>query len=396
MSTLAFSMLMAVMLSGTDTQAGETYSNPVLAETVVGPVQGMMGIGDPTVLFHEGKYYLYPTGDNHGYDVYISKDLVHWEKGPRVFRSSESGVWAPDVHFNPADRKFYLYYTVDRHVGVAVADRPDGTFIDQGILVENAIDANMFMDDDGRYYLYYVRYPEFKIRVQPMENALRKTGEPLELIRPDKPWEKKGEPITEAPWMVKHNGTYYLLYSGGGADTRHYGIGYATSKSPLGPFIKYAGNPVMKEGNGIFGPGHCSVIKTPDGKFWMIYHQKKDGLKNWIRIICIDRIWFDEKGVLHGKATRGTPRSAPVVPSGKATRGQLPIMNLAQDNERNHGACQCKCHIRLRVPHIALCPEERLRGRARGCCYPPFDELVEGAYCKAYTYHKKREQFPGS
>ncbi|MCL5024147.1 MAG: glycoside hydrolase family 43 protein [Nitrospirae bacterium] len=292
------------------TRAGETYRNPVLVETVVGPVQGLMGIGDPSVLFYRGRYYLYPTGDNHGYDVYLSADLVHWRKGPRVFHSAGSGAWAPDVHFNPADRKFYLYYTVDGRVGVAVADRPDGTFIDQGVLVVNAIDADMFLDDDGRYYLYYARYPDFAICVQPMEDAVRKKGEAFKLIGPDQPWEKKGEAITEAPWMMRHNGRYYLLYSGGGANTRHYAIGYATSKSPLGPFVKYAGNPVMKEGNGVFGPGHCSVIGTPDGEFWMIYHQKEDASVNWKRIICIDRIWFDDKGALHGKATRGTLRPA--------------------------------------------------------------------------------------
>ncbi len=301
------------MPAGCDFPSTDTYRNPVLVETVVGPLQGVMGIGDPTVLLYEGKYYLYPTGDNHGYDVYLSSDLVHWKKGPRVFRSSESGAWAPDVHLNPADRKFYLYYTVNRHIGVAVADRPDGTFIDQGVLIANAIDADMFLDDDGRYYLYYVRYPDFRIFVQPLESALKKTGKPLELIRPDEPWEKKGEPITEAPWVMKHNGIYYLLYSGGGADTRYYAIGYATSKSPLGPFVKYAGNPVMKEGNGVFGPGHCSVVETPNGEFWMVYHQKEDTRVNWKRIICIDRIWFDDNGILHGQATRGTPLPAPVV-----------------------------------------------------------------------------------
>lgn len=319
---LALSLLVACIFFATNTQPEHTYRNPVLVETFESPVMGTMGIGDPTVIFHEGKYYLYPTGDNHGYDVYISSDLFHWKKGPRVFRSDEPGVWAPDVLFNPADRKFYLYYTVNRRVGVAAADRPDGTFIDQSPLVENAIDANMFLNDNGRYYLYYVQYPDFTIYVQPMENAVRKMGEPLEVIQPDEAWEKNGQPITEAPWMLKHGGTYYLLYSGGGADTRYYAIGYATAKSPLGPFTKYAGNPIVKEGNGVFGPGHCSVIKTPDGKFWIIYHQKKDGSKNWDRIICIDPLWFDDKGVLHVKATRGTPQPAPATQKSLARENQ--------------------------------------------------------------------------
>jgi xylan 1,4-beta-xylosidase len=293
-------------------RAGETYRNPVLAETFSSPVMGKIGIGDPTVIFYGGKYYLYPTGDNRSYDVYISSDLVHWKKGPKVFRSSERGVWAPDVIYNPPDRKFYLYYTVNRRVGVAVAGRPDGTFADLGGLISHAIDADMFMDDDGKYYLYYVEFPSFRIYVQPMESPLRKKGGPILLIHPTAEWERNSHPITEAPWMLKHKGVYYLLYSGGGANTEDYAIGYATSKSPLGPFVKFPGNPVMRKGKGVFGPGHCSVTEDADGKLWMVYHQKTDASRGWDRIICIDRIWFDNKGVLHGKATRGTPLPAPV------------------------------------------------------------------------------------
>jgi xylan 1,4-beta-xylosidase len=293
------------------TSPGKTYTNPVLVETFESPVMGRVGIGDPDVISFEGKFYLYPTGDNRGYDVYTSRDLVHWKKGPRVFQARESGVWAPDVLYNPADRRFYLYYTANRHVGVAVSDRPDGKFRDLGILSDHAIDADMFLDDDGRYYLYYATYPDFSIRVQPMESPVRKKGRSLVLFRPDTPWEKKGGAITEAPWVLKHRGIYYLLYSGGGANTEDYAIGYATADSPLGPFMKYKGNPIVKKGRGVYGPGHCSVIETPRGELWMIYHQKRDDRRNWDRIICIDPLRFDEAGVLHGRATRGAALPAP-------------------------------------------------------------------------------------
>jgi beta-xylosidase len=126
----------------------------------------------------------------------------------------------------------------------------------------------------------------------------------------------KGRAITEAPWLLKHKGTYYLLYSGAAADTGDYAIGYAAAKSPVGPFSKHTGNPIMKKGNGVFGPGHCAVTKTPDGKLWMVYHQKKDGSKGWDRIICIDALWFDDRGVLHGKATRSVPQPAPFAGAG--------------------------------------------------------------------------------
>jgi len=298
------------------TAAGDTYSNPVLVDVIHienrnwDLFPGTFGIGDPAAIFYKNKYYLYPTGDNRGYDVYISDDLVHWNKGPRIFRAEERGAWAPDVFYDSNNRKFYLYYTVNRRVGVAVADRPDGIFQDRGPLVNKAIDAHMFRDDDGRYYLYYAEYPAFNIFVQPMTSPLLKTGEPVRIIAPDQQWEKKPYPLTEAPWMLKQGGTYYLLYSGGGADTQDYAIGYATSRSPLGPFTKHPG-PLFKKGNGIFGPGHPSVVKDRAGKLWMVYHQQKDASRGWNRMICIDPLRVDENGVLHGRPSRGEPQSAP-------------------------------------------------------------------------------------
>jgi beta-xylosidase len=293
LSIAALCLLLTEIAFAGNAKEDGTYSNPVLVKTFnmrrLNPDRyiGTLGIGDPTVIFHDGKYYLYPTGDNYSYDVYISSDLINWKQGPKVFRSDEHGVWAPDVFYNPADRKFYLYYTANRKIGVAVAERPDGTFVDQGVLIENAIDAHMFLDGDGKYYL------------------------PVRIIKPTEPWEMKHIPLTEAPWMLKHKGIYYLLYSGGSADSQHYAIGYATAKRPVGPFTKYTGNPIVKNGNGILGPGHLSVTKDFEGKLWMVYHQQKNESRGWNRIIGIDRLWFDDKGVLHGKATRGITQPAP-------------------------------------------------------------------------------------
>lgn len=302
-----------------------TYSNPVLVETYVmnrpkpAPYTGTLGIGDPTVIFHAGKYYLYPTGDNHSYDVYISNDLVHWTKGPKVFQSRERGVWAPDVFFSRDDNMFYLYYTVNGRIGVAVADRPEGVFKDRGALISNGIDAHLFRDDDGSYFLYYARYPDFAIFVQPMESPVRKKGASVQLISPTEAWEKKEMAVTEAPWMIKHQGVYYLLYSGGSADSEDYAIGYATAAHPLGPFTKYRENPIVCKGDGIFGPGHVSVINDQSGKLWMVYHQQKDEKRGWNRIICIDPLLFDGEGVLHGKASRLTPQPAPVTGNNRNT-----------------------------------------------------------------------------
>jgi len=281
------------------------YTNPVIEE--IGPA-------DPTVIFFDGKYYLYPTGDSQNYYVYTSTDLVNWKKGNIVFHHKDGGLWAPDIYVCKEDGKFYLYYTSKMRVGVAVADSPLGPFQDKGILVNDAIDGHLFRDDDGKLYLYYVKQPGFRITVQKMKSPLKKSStKPKLIIRPTEPWEKIQGDVTEGPWMLKHKNKYYLLYSGTGASTLNYAIGYATAKKPTGPFKKYSGNPIVKRGNGVLGPGHGCVVKDSSNNLWSVYHQQKDGSRDWNRFVCIDPLWFDNKGILHGKVTRGTPQPAPSV-----------------------------------------------------------------------------------
>jgi len=297
---LVADVFLILILSAGLLGAAETYTNPVISE--IGPA-------DPTAIFYKGKYYLYPTGDNTSYHVYTSDDLVNWTKGPRVFSPGGINVWAPDVFHNSTDGKFYLYYTANWKVGVAVADKPDRGFKDKGILISAAIDAHLFQDTDGKYYLYFVKRGS-GIRVQRMKNLLELTGNSTVIIRPTEPWEGS---VTEGPWMLKHHNRYYLLYSGNGANTKRYAVGYATADNPVGPFTKYPENPIIKGSTGIYGPGHGSVAKDSAGKLWHLYHQKQGSAVGWDRFICIDPLWFDCNGVLHGKATRGTPQPAPVI-----------------------------------------------------------------------------------
>jgi len=315
LSRLVFVHVAALAVLGTSSCA--QLSTPRVAKTYRNPIIDRTGPADPHVIRHEGKFYMYPTTDGRGYDVFVSDDLVHWEQKPKCFNDARGGAWAPDVfHHKKGDGKFYLYYTLNKRgggkqIGVAVADGPLGPFKDRANLVDSAIDAHLFQDDDGSLYLYWVQLPGFRITVQPMADPVTKRGEPTEVIRPTVDWERKKGAVTEGPWMLKHKGLYYLMYSGSGADGPDYAIGYATAKSPLGPFTKYSGNPIAKRGNGVFGPGHHSVVTGPDGKLWMVYHQQNSEEVGWKRFLAIDPLWFDQQGVIHTKTTRGTEESAP-------------------------------------------------------------------------------------
>lgn len=303
----------AVTLRAAEATLPKTYRNPLLPE---------VNAADPHVIRVDGKYYLYATTHTRGYDVYVSDDLVNWENQGLAFDDPRRGVWAPDVfHHQRGDGKFYLYYTdnipghtrqLDKQIGVAVADSPLGPFEDKAVLVRTAIDAHVFQDDDDKLYFYYVDLVQgFKIRAQRMKDPLSPTGDTTVVIRPTEDWEKISGQVTEGPFMLKRNGIYYLMYSGTGADSPNYGIGYATAKSPLGPFEKFPGNPIVQRGGKVLGPGHHCVIEGPDEKLWLVYHQKWDDKTNFRRFLAIDPMWFDDQGVIHAQATRETDQPAP-------------------------------------------------------------------------------------
>jgi xylan 1,4-beta-xylosidase len=305
----------AISYCADEQAASPTYANPII--TAGSPA-------DPHVIRVDDTYYLYATTHGRGYDVLTSKDLVHWEEQGRAFDDPRGGAWAPDVFHNVnGDGKFYLYYTDNdlahdsgperKQIGVAVADSPLGPFVDKKVLAPGSIDAHLFQDDDGQLYLYYVEIIDgFKIFGQRMSDPLTPVGERVELIHPTEPWEMASGHVTEGPFVLKRDGVYYLMFSGSGADSRHYAIGYATSKSPLGPFEKYAKNPIVGPSEKIHGPGHHCVVTGPDGKLWMVYHQKWNAGVNWRRFLAIDPIWFDEAGVLQGKLSRDSEEPGPI------------------------------------------------------------------------------------
>ncbi len=303
--------------SGTAESASVTYSNPLLTKN---------NPADPDVLQYQGMYYLYATTHGRGYDVYTSTDLVNWKNEGRAFDDPRGGAWAPDLFHNArGDGKFYLYYTdnnlnptptranpAHKQIGVAVADHPAGPFEDKKVFVIDAIDAHVFEDSAGKLYLYYVDIANgFRIMGQAMSDPLTPIGEPVELVRPTEPWEKASGHVTEGPFLLKHNGVYYLMYSGSGADSPEYAIGYATSPSPLGPFTKYAENPIAKRTDSVLGPGHHCVVTSPQGDLWMLYHQKWNTKTNFHRFLALDKIWFDNQGVLHAEVTKGISKPIP-------------------------------------------------------------------------------------
>jgi beta-xylosidase len=270
---------------------------------------------DPYVLQHEGKYYLYGTGGRRGIKVYVSTDLANWSAaaGARGGYALDSvdvwgshGFWAPEVY--RIDGKFRMYFTVEEHIAVAESDSPLGPFTQTAANFApfhpdiKEIDTHVFTDDDGRRYLYFVRFTGGnQLWVAELADDLRSIKENTLTFcfGTSQPWEDSArEPypharVNEGPFILKHKGLYYLTYSANHTANPDYGVGYATSTSPMGSWTKHEGNPILTgNGTSINGPGHHSFTRSPSGQLYIVYHTHFDMTRMGPRKLAIDPAEF--------------------------------------------------------------------------------------------------------
>lgn len=241
-------------------------------------------LADPYILLDGDTYYIYGTGAKDGIEYYTSKDLQTWERGGLALHkdntTEEQWFWAPEVYYR--NGKYYMYYSANEHLYVATADSPCGPFKQVGgrmmkslIGDEKCIDSSVFQDEDGRLYCYFVRFTDGNcIWVCELENdgITPKQGTLKHCFSVSAPWEEKLGRVNEGPFMVKHKGTYFLTYSANDFRSHDYGVGYATSKSPFGPWVKYEGNPIVQRTDGLYGTGHHSFFTDKQGKMRIVLH----------------------------------------------------------------------------------------------------------------------------
>lgn len=278
---------------GEEKKGERLYRNPVFSEAQA---------ADPGVLFHDGVYYCYSTSAPIGYYVYTSTDLVNWKNEglccDMAWGFSRNGYyWAPEVV--EKNGKFYMIMSVEEHLGFAVADSPLGPFIpEKKWLFDKTIDGHIFIDDDGAAYLFYVSWRdghEYGIYACALEDDIVtvKPNTEVHIMSPKDSWEKKDGAVCEGPFVLKHNGLYYMTYSGTGYTSPDYAVGYAISESPLGEYTRYDGNPVLSRTSRLHGPGHHSFTVSPAGsELIIVYHVHNSTTEVHPRKICIDRARF--------------------------------------------------------------------------------------------------------
>jgi len=269
-----------------------------------------------------------------------SRDLVHWKSVGAVFQNrpewSIGKHWAPDLSAHGG--RYFLYYVGHKRGGslsiaVATADRPAGPYVDHGPLVGQAagsIDPMAFTDSDGTRYLLWKEdgnavdrpTPVWAARLSP--DGLHVVGEPVELLRNDCAWE--GE-VVEAPFVLQRGEWYYLFYSGNACcgDECAYAVGVARARSVLGPWEKYAANPILAGNSQWKCPGHGSIVIDDEGRSFLLYHAYARDAATFVgRQALLDEVTWQTDGWPAIQAGRG-PSSRASVPffrsSGSTTSG---------------------------------------------------------------------------
>nr|WP_067060705.1 glycoside hydrolase family 43 protein [Mucilaginibacter sp. L294] len=277
-------------------------------------------LADPTIFYENNTYYLYGTGRPDGFPVYTSTDLTHWKShSTNALLKGDSygnkGFWAPQLFKH--NGKYYMAYTADEHIAIAVSDNPLGPFV-QSVhkpisMQGKQIDPFIFKNTNGDLYLYFVRLQNgnriFEAR---LKNDISDIDETTitECINAEQPWENTANaawPVSEGPTVIKTAGLYYLLYSANDFRNPDYAVGYATSASPIGPWVKYNKNPILSRKNTLQnGSGHGDLFLAKDGQTYYVFHTHKSDNEVGTRKTAIVRLAFSNSNPSHISVVPGS------------------------------------------------------------------------------------------
>lgn len=271
------------------------------------------------------KYYVVSTGDMENWtihDVSLTGQEVPWHNNPdapkypgidwtkptpfikkmlddamakgadmkEAFEKEESEkpslLFAPDCIYR--DGKYYLYFCMsDDSEGVAVSDKPEGPFTNPVQLPCGGIDPAIFIDDDGQAYYYWGQL--FSHGVKLNEDMISFVAENIvdDLVTEEEHFFHEGSS------MRKIGDTYYYVYADmeRGKPTS---LGYATSKSPLGPFT-YQGIIIDNDGCDPESWNNHGSIECVNGQWYVFYHRSSRGTQQHRRL-CIEPITIRPDG----------------------------------------------------------------------------------------------------
>lgn len=293
----------------------QTYTNPIFGGD----------FPDPTIMREGEDYYMTHSAFDYqpGLVVFHSRDLVHWEPISFALRTYLGSVWAPDI--SKYNGKYYIYFTVAHPSGrknfVTWAESPYGPWSDPIDLKIGNIDPCHVVDEDGRRWMFMSGGK----RVRLADDGLSIIPETEEVVYHG--WQYPDDWITEGfclegPKLRKVGDYYYYLNAEGGTagpPTSHMVV-CARSKSINGPWEDSPYNPLVhtyKDTDMWWSRGHGSLIDTPNGDWWIVYHAYENSFTSLGRQTLLEPVEFTADGWFRSK---GTDVARPVpVPDVKPT-----------------------------------------------------------------------------
>ncbi|KAI1425341.1 putative glycosyl hydrolase [Xylaria sp. FL1777] len=276
---------------------------------------------DPGSAVYDGVFWVYATAsytpEGQTYiDAFSSPDLVKWTKHPNVLTIANL-AWATKALRAPTpitrNGKYYIYFSANDiqeddievvgGIGVAVADKPEGPYVDaigKPLIRRYHNDAqpndpDVFIDDvDGKAYIYYGGHSHANVAMLNKDMISIGTFDDGTMFKGITP-----KNYTEGSKIVKRNGVYYFMWSEGSRARTDCCISYAMADNPLGPFERRA--KLLQQDSAVAkGVGHHSVIHVASTDIWYIlYHrQPLSETEEHRRILAYDRIYFNKDGTI--------------------------------------------------------------------------------------------------
>ena len=296
-------------------------------------------VHDPVMAKEDGVYHIFATGM--GIQRMTSKDRKNWQVKampvmtviPKWTRDSVPGfdkhVWAPDIirwH-----NKWWLAYSCSTFgkngsaIGLLSAAKLDSPiWNDEGCIVAsrenrdnwNAIDPNFVIDDNDTPWMVWGSFWD-GIQIVRLDTTMHvaKGEKPRTLARRYAPGTTTAEPnptsahagtnAIEAPFVMKHQGYYYLFVSWDyccRGSKSNYRVAVGRSKNVDGPYLDKRSNDMLNGGGTVLlegdkkqyeATGHCAAYSI-DGKDIFIYHGYSTEMKGAPVLIQREIRWTDD------------------------------------------------------------------------------------------------------
>lgn len=292
-------LIFVFLLTVSSLLKAQVYTNPLLP---LGP--------DPYSTYKDGYYYYTHTLQDR-LELWRTKDLADLANAehkviftPPANTMYSKELWAPEFQF--INGKWYAYFAADdgkneNHRMYALENsNPDpfkGEWVFKGKVAAKtdkwAIDANV-IDYHGKLYMAWSGWEgdedgKQEIFIAKMSNPYTIEGERSKIGTPIYNWELYGNlmrngtkinvQVNEGPQFLEHNGRLFIVFSASGCWTDNYSLGLMEFNGEgdiLDPLSwKKHPKPIFQQSaeNGVYGTGHNSFFKSPNGKEdWILYH----------------------------------------------------------------------------------------------------------------------------